>query len=269
MNRVTPRTPLPEILELMQRDGYVLMENSLSPAQVAEMSAAYDVQLALYPPREGALRVEVKRILERNSVFEALMDLPAVFSVARALIGADIELASSGELDHKLPHTRAYIGWHNDFLWMVNVPYPRQNFWVRCTYFLSDVTDEMGPFTLLPGTHRASHACPQEYNEAGQPQSIDSRIGITGPAGSCLINNTEIWHTNTPNRSDRPRRLIMILYKHAWMKQWQDGYETTPEFAARQTDPIRRQLCGCLTWHYGESHFPAREPAAGDRHSND
>ncbi len=37
-------------------------------------------------------------------------------------------------------------------------------------------------------------------------------VRITGKAGSCLINNTEIWHTNTPNTTDRPRKLIMLLY---------------------------------------------------------
>ena len=86
---------------------------------------------------------------------------------------------------------------------------------------------------------------------------MDGQIGITGPAGSCLINNTEIWHTNTPNCGDLPRCLIMILYKHAWMKQWQEGYETTAEFAARQTEPLRRQLCGGYVWHHGATHFPA------------
>jgi ectoine hydroxylase len=258
MNRVTPDTPLDTVMELMRKDGYVLMENALTPEQVATISAAYDAQLSPHPPKAGALRIELKRILERDPAFEPLMDHPPVLSVARALIGADIELATAGELDHKLPRTPAYIGWHTDFLWMGNVPYPRQNFWVRCTYFISEVTPDMGPFTLLPGTHLAGHACPQDFNASGQPREIEGMVGITGPAGSCLINNTEIWHTNTPNRSDRPRRLIMVLYKHAWMKQWQEGYETTPDFAARQTDPIRRQLCGACVWHHGESNFPAR-----------
>lgn len=38
MNRVTPDTPLPEITALLQRDGYVLMEN----AQPLRPSAAPD-----------------------------------------------------------------------------------------------------------------------------------------------------------------------------------------------------------------------------------
>ena len=54
-----------------------------------------------------------------------------------------------------------------------------------------------------------------------------------------------------------------LLYKHAWMKQWQEGYETTPEFAARQADPIRRQLTGSLVWHHGREHFPAAALPSG------
>lgn len=266
MNRVTPDTPLQEIVELMHADGYVLMENALTPEQTARISDAYDRQLRLHPPAPGALRVELKRILERDPVFETLMDNPPVFAVARAMIGADIELASGGELDYKLARTPAYIGWHNDFRWMVNVPYPRQNFWIRTTWFLSDVTEDMGPFTLIPGTHRADRVCPAEYNDAsGKPRSIDGQLGMTGPAGSCLINNTEIWHTNWANTSDRDRRLIMFTYKHAWMKQWQDGYEMTEAFAARQTDPVRRQLCGLYSWNHGAGHFPAAHDDPYDR----
>ena len=256
MNGVTPQTPLDEVLSLFERDGYVLMENALTHAQVAELSRAYDEQLALHPPKDGALRVEVPRILERDGRFEQLMDHPPVFRVARAVLGYDIELASSGELDHKLPRTPAFITWHSDFQWRTNVSCPRPNFWVRCTYFIGDVTPDGGPFTLLPGSHKRDHPCPPDEHDQG-PRHIDGQIGITGRAGSCLINNTEIWHTNSPNHSDQPRRLIMILYKHAWMKQWQDGYETTPDFAARQTDPLRGQLTGGVAWHQEAAKFPA------------
>lgn len=258
MNRVTLETPLPEILQRIAEDGYVLMENALTPEQVSRLRIAYDEQLALHPPKPGATRVEVPRILERDERFAMLMDLPTTFAVARNVLGADIELASGGELDYKLPRTPAYIAWHNDFAWMVNVPYPRQNFWVRCTFFLGDVDETTGPFTLLPGSHKKDHGPTPDMNAAnGQPNVVPGQVGVTGKAGSCLINNTEIWHTNSPLTGDEPRRLIMLLYKHAWMKSWQDGYEITPEFAAKQTDPVRRQLTGGYTWHNGADHFPA------------
>jgi ectoine hydroxylase len=256
MNRVTPQTPLNEVLELMQRDGYVLMENALDANEVAALSAAYDEQLALHPPKEGALRAEIPRIIERDPRFEMLMDHAPTFRVARAILGYDIDLASGGELDHKLPRTPAYISWHSDFQWMATVAPPRPNFWIRCTYFLSDVNEDTGPFTLLPGSHNRAEVCPEDA-PGTPPRYIEGQLGITGPAGSCLINNTEIWHTNSPNNGDLPRRLIMILYKHAWMKPWQEGYEVSPEFAARQTDPLRQQLCGAISWHQEKTKFPA------------
>jgi hypothetical protein len=258
MNRITADMPVDEVAELVRKDGYVLMENALSPEQVQVLRKAYDEQLAAVEPKPGATRIEIPRITERDPAFEILMDLPTTFSVAKAIIGGDIELATGGELDYKLPRTPAYIAWHNDFVWMTAVPYPRQNYWIRCTYFISDVKEDTGPFTLLPGSHLNDHACPDELTDAnGQPKYVEGQIGITGPAGSCLINNTEIWHTNSPLTGDEPRRLIMVLYKHAWMKQWQDGFGTTPEFAARQTDPVRQQLTGGVAWHQDVSKFPA------------
>lgn len=263
MNRVTPETPLEDVLSLLANDGYVLMENALTPAQVAEISTAYDEQLALHPRAEGALRTEVPCIIQKDERFEQLMDNAPVFRVLHANLGDDIELSSGGELDHKYGHTPAYIGWHNDFVWMTNVPYPRQNYWLRATYFIGDVTENGGPFTLLPGSHTKDHACPAFNGPDGQPQQQEGQIGITGPAGSCLINNTEIWHTNSPNESDEARRLIMLCYKHSWMKQWLDGYEITPDFMERQTDPIRRQLCGGYSWHNYATHFPAHNLRTG------
>ena len=258
MNRVTPLTPPEDTLALLARDGYVLMENALSPPQVAQIREAYDAEIAQSNASADARRIEIKRILEKGDVFAQLMDLPTVFPLVRQIIGADIELASGGELDHKAGPAPAHIGWHNDFQWMTNVPYPRQNYWIRCTYFLGDVSEQMGPFTLLPGSHLNDRACPTDWATAdGQPLPIEGQIGIVGEAGSCLINNTEIWHTNTPNRTTESRRLIMLLYKHAWMKQWQEGYEISPEFAAAQTDELRRQLCGQFVWHHGANEFPA------------
>jgi len=166
------------------------MENALSPSQLEDISAAYDEQLLLHPREKGALRTEVPRIIERDQRFEQLMDLPPVFRILHAELGDDIELSSGGELDHKYEHTPAYIGWHNDFVWMTNVPYPRQNYWLRTTYFIGDVTEKGGPFTLLPGSHRKDHACPEFKRPDGQPQPIRPMSRTTRGASSCSVTNT-------------------------------------------------------------------------------
>jgi ectoine hydroxylase len=247
-----------ENVQRLRGDGYTVIPNALSGAQLAAIRERWDClmddRLAACAAAGGSTQhVEIKRIVEQDPVFEALMDLPTVFPVVREVLGPDVTLASGGEGDYRAPRTQAYISWHNDFVWMQNVPYPRQNFWVRCVYLIDDVTPDMGPFTLLPGSHLAGGPPPSDWTVNGQPTLPPEAVGITGAAGACLINNTEIWHTNTPNLSDRPRKLIMIVYKHAWMQQWQDGYEVSAEFAARQVLPMRRQLCGLVTWHNRET----------------
>ena len=44
-------------------------------------------------------------------------------------------------------------------------------------------------------------------------------------------------------------RMVMLTYKHAWMRQWADGHDIQVAFAETQTDPLRRQLCGLGVWH--------------------
>ncbi len=243
-------------VESVRRDGYVVVPGALPPDVLAPMLRRYDQLMDEYIAKvhgDGPIpgHVDLTRILERDPVFEKLMDWPAVFPIARGVIGRDVTLAGGGEADYRPARAPAYISWHNDWAWMVDTAYPRQNFWVRCSYFLDDVTDEMGPFTLLPGSHLAGGPPPKEHTSPeGQPRDIPGMVRVTGKAGTCLINNTEIWHTNTPNRSDRPRKLIMLCYKHAWMRQWEeDGYELSRDFAERQTSPLRRQLCGIGVWH--------------------
>ncbi len=70
-------------------------------------------------------------------------------------------------------------------------------------------------------------------------------VRMTGPAGTCLVNNTNIWHTNTPNDVERPRRVIWLLYKPSSMEfPGHDEMKSTPAYLARQTNPKRRALMG-------------------------
>ncbi len=64
---------------------------------------------------------------------------------------------------------------------------------------------------------------------------------MAGPAGACLINNTNIWHTNTPNDTDQPRRVIWLLYKPS-----HDEMKSTAEYLERQTNARRRALMGLI-----------------------
>src|SRR6185503_11135841 len=103
--------------------------------------------------------LQTKKLIEQDPLFADLMDWPGVFPIAKALIGRDITLSDGGYTDYRPARAPAFISWHNDFAWMRDVPYPLHNFWIRCTYFIEDVTEDMGPFTLLPRSHLSAGPC--------------------------------------------------------------------------------------------------------------
>jgi ectoine hydroxylase len=256
--RVSRDTPTAEIADLIREEGYAIMEDALLPAQLAEISAVYEQLLDENQPAPGAIRIELPRLFERDPVFEQLMDNPPIFAVLRELLGNTLELGTGGELDYKFGATPAYVSWHTDLGFLDGLTYPRQVYWLRCVYMIGDVTEDMGPFTLIPRTHfKDPSELRRQSGEKGQPLPIDGQVPIVGRAGSCMINNTEIWHTNTASEGRSGRRLIMLTYKPAWMKPWDKGYELTPEFLERQTDPVRRQLAGGFSWTEHDSEkFP-------------
>jgi ectoine hydroxylase-related dioxygenase (phytanoyl-CoA dioxygenase family) len=274
---VTPKTTndFDSLAETVNEKGYLMVEGVLSEVKLKELRKAYDAQLLRLleePARASDDRhpegwFEIARIFERDVTFEFLMDLPLALELAVRVIGPDVELASTGELDHKLPgQSSSFCGWHTDFIWISHLPYPRQVFWLACYYLLDNLDGDMGPLTVLPGSHRFDHPPGKELNDAeGRGTMLEGAIPLTGCAGTGLFFNNEIWHMSPPNLSSRPRRIIKVHYKPSWMKQWGGRRQPTDEYAKRQLSPARRQLLGAygyddVPWQYGQDVKSSRYP---------
>ena len=257
-----------DLLTEFDRDGYVAIRGALAGGALRACQEAYERLLA-GPLQEGERKpvYRATRIIEREPAFTELIDHPSLLPLLRTVIGRDVTLASAGEAYWNPAGAKAFISWHGDFQWMVDVPHPRQNFWVRATWLLDDVDADTGPMTVLPGSHREPHPCPDDLTGPdGQPREIPGQVALTGKAGDLFLNHTELWHTNTANRGTRPRKLAMMTFKHAWMRQWGQGHEVSAAFAEAQTDPIRRQLCNAGDWHVFDGQWPcARIPSLRDR----
>ena len=247
-----------DLFTKFERDGYVAIRGALAGDGLRACQEAHERLLAGSVAGDPGRSVyEATRIIEREPAFLALIDHPSLLPLLRTAIGRDVTLASAGEAYWNPAGAKAFTSWHGDFQWMVDVPHPRNNFWVRATWLLDDVDADTGPMTVLPGSHREARPCPADLTGPdGQPREIPGQVAFTGRAGDLFLNNTELWHTNTANRGTRPRKLAMLNFKHAWMRQWGDGHEVTPAFAEAQTDPIRRQLCNAGDWHRVDGRWP-------------
>lgn len=108
----------------------------------------------------------------------------------------------------------------------------RDGDYIRCTFTLNDLGPNDGGTVILPGSHRDDGLSDKygeilnsqekvEYEQTGgsgfdnsdnQPHRMPTYVSQTGPAGSCLINWTTIWHTRPPSKSGNDRDVIWQIY---------------------------------------------------------
>ena len=227
--------------------GYTVVPNAISAERLAPIRERFDALIADYENVPSAVvdgastsvkgvgSIDLHRFFELDPLFEELMDLPTVLPIVQAARNHDVVLLSSGMGNYRAPNSPAATLWHRD-----GGPY------MRLTIYLDDVTEDVGPTAVVPGSHKDPNRPPPWANHDGQPRALPGMVPLPAPAGTCLINDTNIWHTAMPNRTSRPRRLVWVVYK--WSTQIYDvrpEWNHSPEFVARQTDPMRRVLLGC------------------------
>lgn len=110
---------------------------------------------------------------------------------------------------------------HNDWAYYAAQDYP-QNI-LSSAITIDDMTADAGPIRVWPGTHKnhLPHRIRPEYANHPSfkdlevvPGSVDLAAGVDmiAPAGSVLLFHALLVHASTPNRSARPRRLM--IYSH-------------------------------------------------------
>jgi hypothetical protein len=102
---------------------------------------------------------------------------------------------------------------------------------------LDDFTEENGATYLLSGSHRRNEQPPDE-------EFFRDATRATGPAGSIVIFNSNLWHAAGENRSSTPRRALTVAFTRPFVKQQLDypralGYDRADSFS-----PALRQLLG-------------------------
>ena len=75
--------------------------------------------------------------------------------------------------------------------------------WTMAFYYPQDVTEDMGPTAVLPGS---------QYYETGESAHEQPEVVLSGEAGTVTIVHYDLWHRATPNRSDKKRYMLKFLF---------------------------------------------------------
>ena len=230
------------------RDAYEQVR-AQTEAQWRETVAA-DTGKGVYG--QGTAAHVIPDLYQYDSLFLDLSNNPAVIPILEAVVGLDLQLTEMIAHNHPAG-TDAHIEWHRDWPpWN----HPTQILKAKVFYYLDDITDDMGPFSIVPGSHIRPDDPPGSANSFAENPSTQAPCytgsalenmpqmkKLTAPAGTAVIWNVALWHTATANTSPRDRRLIAYGYTHFWVKQWEDR---TParEIVAWADTPQKRQLMG-------------------------
>jgi hypothetical protein len=102
---------------------------------------------------------------------------------------------------------------------------------VRMVYFIQDVTNEQGVFSVVPATHKTNY--PSPYN--GDPDREPGMIGVEVRAGDAILFTENLRHGGLSNRSPQTRKSIHVGYGPPWMMSQNIATADEPPYITEQT----------------------------------
>ncbi len=255
---------LEEQVEAMERDGYVYFPNVLSVDEIAELrdlserlepsAEAFDINL--FPEKDGHFQRCINAVFNRDPLFLKYLDKPGLIELAEVLHGADCHIVSmhTWAVGPGRPDQQLHADWLPAVMPEELHADPRLQLPLYITtahFYLDDMTEELGPTKIVPGSHRSGRrpdkpktdAIPD--NERGINWNGVEEQSFLGKAGDCILFRSEIWHRGTANISNKTRHTFMVHYSQRMITQKFPPYlhfQFNPDVIARATQRQRRLL---------------------------
>lgn len=242
----------PEQRRSFAKDGFLVIPNALSGETVERLVEAGDrLAKSLLDKPKMIGRPEYNHLdlrpglLTEKALFD-LVDNSSTVPLVVQLLSPNIHLHSTTLLykrpdDPNAPTFRR--GWHRD----IRIPRDLGHealplVGIKICYCL---TDYHQPNSGMPVMARGSHLkdtplkLPKGQVDPEDVEVCDLRLN----AGDAFLFENRIFHTATPNRSNRVSKLLMYGYSYRWMKP--EVYLEVPDkkYLAK-ADPVTRQLLG-------------------------
>ncbi len=255
---------LEEQVEAMERDGYVYFPNVLSVDEIAELrdlserleplAEAFDINLL--PEKDGHFQRCINAVFNRDPLFLKYLDKPGLIELVEELHGADCHIVSmhTWAVGPGRPDQQLHADWLPAVMPEELHADPRLQLPLYITtahFYLDDMTEELGPTKIVPGSHRSGRRPDKQKTDAipdteqGTNWNEVGEQSFLGKAGDCILFRSEIWHRGTANISNQTRHTFMVHYSKRMITQKFPPYlhfQFNPEVIARATQRQRRLL---------------------------
>jgi ectoine hydroxylase-related dioxygenase (phytanoyl-CoA dioxygenase family) len=219
----------PQQIDQFKTQGYLVVDNVFSPAEIERLQRACDELAAqahgltastdrfkLTVFREGGKLVQqVGDPHEMSGVWLDLVRDPRLLDKVAGLLGPNLQVYYS-QLMMKAPRQGFTAPWHQDFAFF---PHSRANI-LACSVVIDEATLENGCIHVIPGSHKLGLI--NHYDEQGVFTGIvrdhngfdpNTAVALPAKAGSLLFWHALTLHSSPPNRTEHPRRILVIEYK--------------------------------------------------------
>ena len=225
-----------EQIDQFWRDGVLLVEDAVTPAQLASLRQQFDGWVEEskahgegygetvdgrprfdletgHSAEQPALR-RVNSPAEVSDAFDDAMRSSAMTDCVADLIGPDVKFHHS-KINSKLPGAKTEVKYHQDFPF---TPHSNDDV-VTALLMVDEVTEENGPLEVVPGSHKGPiHGLWHDGKFTGavageiEQDAMAKAVKCAGPAGSVCLMHTRLLHGSAPNLSNQPRTLFICVY---------------------------------------------------------
>ncbi|RYZ04902.1 MAG: phytanoyl-CoA dioxygenase family protein [Myxococcales bacterium] len=265
----------PEQLSAYQRDGYLVLEDVVTEAELGAIEPTFQRFIEGRVPGMGRDFCDMSgpygRAFEDFNLVNAV--LPRVYdpslvgnvfeqrasSIARQLMGADATLDYDQFLAKRPRRPGAVFAWHQDLgYWPTGTPDTRT---VTCSLALDDATPANGCLQVVPGSHReprlrahrpSAWSTSPELREEAHTLTVelgpnDAVVSLPVKRGSISVHDERIVHGSPGNGTSGWRRTYVVAHR----SRATVDYERSIGFTHSHNDVI--------SW---KTHLQALEPTA-------
>jgi ectoine hydroxylase-related dioxygenase (phytanoyl-CoA dioxygenase family) len=235
LQRFPPDVGADRVTEALDEHGYAVIEDLLTPDQVAAKRAELDRLLALTPTGrntfEGFRTQRVYALLAKSRAFDDLALHPLV-------TGALDEVLEHYQLSTPVgvsvgPGEARQLLHHDDLVYPL--PWPHQDVVVTCLWPLCDFSEANGATRLVPGSHRG---------DRDREPTPEQTVAVEMSAGSLLLYVGTTWHGGGANTTDQPRPAVLLEYVVSWLRAQETMLLAMPPEQARELPPALQELLG-------------------------
>lgn len=242
-----------EIVEILMRDGGVIVENFITDEVLRTLRSDLGPVLDQTPPAAedsflGQKTRRISRLFARSRAMADVATNPLYYDVAQTILCKPVRVSFGGDRveitpDLRVGMTQAIQIWpgetaqtlHRDdtvFLW--RHPTHGREARVQIMVAITDFTAANGGTLVIPGSHL--------WDDERMPEQHEG-IPTEMKAGSALLWLGSTYHGGGANRSDSPRTGLTMGLDAAHLRQEENMYLTLPpEVVASYPEQIQRLL---------------------------